>query len=92
MTTQPLRILLYSLLATSYSLLLGCNQTPSHIRHAVELYHAGNFPQAAAVMAPEAQKKDETFVLNSCRYGSCAFRGILKGSFLRYFCGLIPLP
>ncbi|HVX83975.1 MAG TPA: hypothetical protein VH253_04090 [Phycisphaerae bacterium] len=49
----------------------GCNQTPARARDAILFYHEGNFPQAAAVIQPAAAKKDENYVLDNCRYGSC---------------------
>src|SRR4051812_7114460 len=52
----------------------GCNQTPRNARDAIVMYHAGDYARAAAVMRPaiEKEKKDENYVLNNCRYGSCA--------------------
>jgi hypothetical protein len=50
----------------------ACQETPRQVKNAVELYYAGNFPAAANTMRPLAAKKDENFVLNNCRFGSCA--------------------
>ncbi len=50
----------------------GCNQTSKQAANAVTLYNIGEYPQSAAAMKPETEKKDENFVLNNCRYGSAA--------------------
>jgi tetratricopeptide (TPR) repeat protein len=50
----------------------ACQETPHQVKNAVELYYGGNFPAAANTMRPLAGKKDESFVLNNCRFGSCA--------------------
>jgi len=50
----------------------GCDTTSKQSRNAVGLYSIGDYTAAANVLAPEAQKKDEHFVLNNLRYGSAA--------------------
>lgn len=61
--------------------LAACNSTPQPVKNAVNLYYIGDYAAAAATMKPEAQKKDENFVLNNCRYGSCALAaGQLEGA------------
>jgi tetratricopeptide (TPR) repeat protein len=45
------------------------------------LYDVGDYPQAAAALKPDTTKKNEDFVLNNCRYGSCALAaGDLPGA------------
>jgi tetratricopeptide (TPR) repeat protein len=59
----------------------GCNHTAAPARQAIGLYQVGEFPQAEATLKPEIVKKDENFVLNNCRYGSCALAaGDLEGA------------
>lgn len=53
-------------------LLAACNETPHNIQNAVAFYYVGEYPQAEATMRGPALKKDESFVLNNCRLGSCA--------------------
>lgn len=56
-------------------LLGGCaaeTQTSKQARNGVNLYYISQYPQAAATFKSEAQKKDENFVLNNCRWGSAA--------------------
>lgn len=50
----------------------GCNSTPAPVTNALVLYDSGNYTAAAAELKPLASQKTENFVLNSCRYGSCA--------------------
>jgi tetratricopeptide (TPR) repeat protein len=50
----------------------ACNQTPHNVQNAIVDYHTGNFAAAAALLKPDTTKKDENFVLNNCRYASCA--------------------
>lgn len=65
------RIMLAAVGASALSL-TACQSTPQHIKNAVNLYYIGDYTASATIMAPEAQKKDEDFVLNNCRYGSSA--------------------
>jgi tetratricopeptide (TPR) repeat protein len=51
---------------------VGCNQTPRAARNAIILYHQGDYANAAAELKPATTKRDENFVLDNCRYGSCA--------------------
>lgn len=50
----------------------GCDKTPRNARDAIVLYRTGDYAQAAAALKPSTTKLDEDFVLNNCRYGSCA--------------------
>ncbi len=54
----------------------GCNQTPRAARQAIVAYDAGRYQEAAAALQPtieqERTKMDENYVLNNCRYASCA--------------------
>ena len=52
--------------------LTGCNSTPQNVKQAEALYYGGNYAAAAAALQHDTTKKDENFVLNNCRYGSCA--------------------
>jgi tetratricopeptide (TPR) repeat protein len=52
--------------------LAACQETPHNIQNAVNLYYAGEYPQAELAMRGPASKKNESFVLNNCRLGSCA--------------------
>ncbi len=53
----------------------ACSDSRFRVREATELYYSGQYRQAAAVMAPLIKKPDSNFVLNNCRYGSCALAG-----------------
>ncbi len=78
LTMAPLgptsRVTLMSILVFAF-LFCGtaCQETPQKVKNAVNLYYSGDFPSATNAMRPLAQKKDENFVLNNCRFGSCAF-------------------
>ncbi len=50
----------------------ACSESQFRVRQAVELYYAGEYHQAASVMAPLITKPNSDFALNNCRYGSCA--------------------
>jgi tetratricopeptide (TPR) repeat protein len=50
----------------------ACSDSGLRVREATELYYSGQYRQAAAVMAPLIKKPNRDFVLNNCRYGSCA--------------------
>lgn len=54
------------------SSLTACSSTSLQVQQATGYYYAGDYPQAEALMAPLAQKPNEDYVLNNCRYGSCA--------------------
>src|SRR3954470_17289695 len=51
---------------------VGCDTTQKQARNAIGLYEAQDYAGAAAVIKPLTLKKDENYVLNNCRYGSCA--------------------
>ncbi|MEI8196608.1 MAG: tetratricopeptide repeat protein [Phycisphaerae bacterium] len=53
----------------------GCNSTPQHIQQAVMYYNVGDYPAAQNLLKPDIVQKDAGFVLNNCRYGSCAVAG-----------------
>ena len=52
----------------------GCNQTTRNERDGIVLYQTGNYAQAgiAIKQSINPEKKNESYVLNNCRYGSCA--------------------
>ena len=52
--------------------LAGCSQESAQVRQAVADYYLGDYPQAEKVLAPLAEKKNQNYVLNNCRYGSAA--------------------
>jgi len=52
--------------------MMGCQQTSPAVRNAVVYYYSGDYLAAENSMRPEIQKKSEDFVLNNCRFGSCA--------------------
>lgn len=51
--------------------LAGCNDMPRAARNAFADYQAGSYAAAAAQLRPLAHKRDENYVLNNCRLGSC---------------------
>jgi len=71
-------------LACGLLLLAGlnaCQETPGNIKNAVTRYYVGDYPGAATILRPAAAKKDESFVLNNCRFGSAALAaGDLAGA------------
>jgi tetratricopeptide (TPR) repeat protein len=72
-STNPGRVLAATVLGLAAAGGLGgCNQTPRSARDAIVLYQVGNYAQAAAELKPATAKLDENYVLNNCRYGSCA--------------------
>ena len=71
MRVMTMRRAVFSGLALSLAVMSGCNQTPRGVREALVDYHTGEYARAAAVLKPAAAKKDENYVLNNCRYGSC---------------------
>jgi len=52
--------------------LAGCQTTSPEIRRAIAMYDIGAYPTSADILRAQAQKKNEDFVLNNCRYGSAA--------------------
>ena len=50
----------------------GCNHTPAVERDAIVSYGVGDYARAAAMLKAPAEKKDENYVLNNYRLGSCA--------------------
>jgi tetratricopeptide (TPR) repeat protein len=59
----------------------GCNSTPQHVQEAVVLYNVSDYAGAAKLLKPDTLKKNESFVLNNCRYGSCVLAaGDLAGA------------
>ncbi len=50
----------------------ACTSTSARVRQAVSLYYAGDYPQAEQTLAPLIKKPNKNYVLNNCRYGSCA--------------------
>lgn len=86
---RPSFVLPSSFFALLLLLLPACTDTPAHIRQAVDLYQAGQYPQAAQILQPDAAKKDEDFVLNNCRYGSCVLaagqRELAEGAFMNAY-------
>ncbi len=50
----------------------GCQETPAIVRRAVVDYYTGNYAASAALLKPLAEKRDEGYVLDNCRYGSAA--------------------
>lgn len=50
----------------------GCNRTAAPARNAIVLYRAGDYGAAANELKPTTTRRDENFVLDNCRYGSCA--------------------
>ena len=50
----------------------ACTSTSARVREAVNLYYLGQYPQAEQTMAPLIKKPNKDYVLNNCRYGSCA--------------------
>src|SRR3954466_13941205 len=63
---------LFAAAVLASAILMGCESTPKESHNAVMAYHTGNFPAAAAALKPSTGKKDENYVLNNVRYGSCA--------------------
>ncbi|MCL2647604.1 MAG: tetratricopeptide repeat protein [Phycisphaerales bacterium] len=78
MDSQLIILLMFAMILP----LAACEQTSARVRQAINLYDIGQFPQAAATLKPEISKKNENYVLNNCRYGSCALAaGDLDGAF-----------
>ena len=54
----------------------ACNQTPRNSREAILAYDTQDYARAAAIMQPTVEKQrtrmDENYVLDNCRFGSCA--------------------
>ena len=54
----------------------ACNQTSRNSREAILAYDTQDYARAAAIMQPTVEKQrtrmDENYVLDNCRYGSCA--------------------
>jgi tetratricopeptide (TPR) repeat protein len=50
----------------------ACSETSTRVRNAVTLYYTGQYGPAAEDLAPLIQKPNKNYVLNNCRYGSCA--------------------
>jgi tetratricopeptide (TPR) repeat protein len=73
-TYNPLwRVLFLSAIAALFLITLpACSDNSVQIQNAVTSYYVGDYKQAETIMAPLAQKADENYVLNNCRYGSCA--------------------
>jgi hypothetical protein len=63
------------------ALLGGCQQTSQSAQTAIMYDRAGDYPAAENALRGDTTKKDENFVLNNCRFGSCALAaGDLKGA------------
>ena len=76
--STPDRLLRAALVAGAVVLaacMAGCSDSGLRVREATSLYYSGQYRQAAAVMAPLIKKPNSDFVLNNCRYGSCALAG-----------------
>ncbi len=66
-------VLTATVLATAVGFTIaGCDTTPRAARNAFDQYQVGNYAAAVAEIRPLAGKKDENYVLNNCRLGSCA--------------------
>src|ERR1041384_5892378 len=64
----------------------GCQHTPRVAREAIMDYRSGSFAQAEAALRPTIEKKNEDYVLNLCRFGSCALAaGDLAGAEHAFF-------
>ncbi len=64
----------------------GCHSPNMRVRRAVTLYYMGDYPQAQQTLAPEISRKNKNFVLNNCRYGSCAIAaGNLRDAQLAFY-------
>ncbi len=50
----------------------ACSETSARVRSAVTLYYSGEYGPAAQELAPLIHKPNKNYVLNNCRYGSCA--------------------
>jgi len=59
----------------STACMAACSDSHFRVREATELYYSGQYRQAAAVLAPLIKKPNSDYVLNNCRYGSCALAG-----------------
>ena len=70
----------------------ACSETSSRVRDAVTLYYTGQYGPAAEDLAPLIHKPNKNYVLNNCRYGSCALAaGQLENAeqaFLRAYRGM----
>ncbi len=60
------------ILLTCTLFLPACSETSARVRDAVTLYYTGQYAPAAQELAPLINKPNKNFVLNNCRYGSCA--------------------
>ena len=60
------------ILLTCTLFLPACSETSARVRDAVTLYYTGQYGPAAEDLAPLIHKPDKNYVLNNCRYGSCA--------------------
>ncbi|HMD55238.1 MAG TPA: hypothetical protein VKJ65_11875, partial [Phycisphaerae bacterium] len=65
-------IFLIAFAALFLGVLPACSDDSPQIQNAVTNYYVGDYKQAEEVLAPLAQHTDENYVLNNCRYGSCA--------------------
>lgn len=80
-TSRALSALAGGMLLAGLAGLGGCNSTPQHIEQAVMYYNVGDYPAAQKMLQPDIVKKNNGFVLNNCRYGSCAIAaGDLPGA------------
>ncbi len=50
----------------------ACSETSARIRQANIFYYTGQYGPAAQELAPLIHKPNKNYVLNNCRYGSCA--------------------
>ena len=61
-----------AILLTCTLFLPACSETSARVRDAVTLYYTGQYGPAAEELAPLIHKPNKNYVLNNCRYGSCA--------------------